>query len=368
MGHQLSIAGAAGATLLLGLCAIGPASAQAPPYKGQTLSLVVGYAPGGGSDITCRIFANHLSRHVEGNPTIVVKNMPGASGANAMNYVGEVARQDGMTALCGTISILMPMLDDPAVRVDLTKFHFLAGVSDSQVMYVRKDIKPGMKTGNDIFKAENMVLGGFTVGSAKDIPARLALDLLGVKHRYVTGIRGDGAGRTAMQQGIINAWFEGLASYVAVTEPTMVKPGQAVVVFQSGLIDDNGEIGRPDPALPGVPTLREFYKAKFGKDPSGQLWDALNAILGPYAVSQRGLALPPNTPPAALKALEAGVGKMLKDDKFIADARKAMGEGVQSFAGERVQKTFTKALATPPAMKAFLKGYVETGKKLTGRK
>ncbi len=356
------------ATALLATVAIAPAQAADPFYKGKTISFIVGYAPGGGSDLSCRVFAKYLTKHVPGNPTIIVRNMPGAGGSNAINYVGEVARPDGQTAVCGTLSILLPILDDPALRVDLKKFHFIAGVADSQVMYVRKDVKPGMKSPADIFKAEGLVLGGFLVSSAKDIPERLLADMLGLKYRYVTGIRGDGAARTAMRQGIINLYTEAVASFATITMPTMVKTGDMVPLFQTGLLDDSGNLTLKDPSLPDIPTFHEFYKAKFGKDPAGEKWDALLSVLGPYAVSQRSIALSPNAPKAAIYALRAGVPATLKDPGFIADAKKSMGDGIQAFGGDRVQKTMLKALDVKPELKKFFKAYVEEGKKMTGRK
>lgn len=345
-----------------------PAQAQDAFYKGKTLNLIVGYAPGGGSDITCRLFAQHLPKHLPGAPSIVVRNMAGASGANAINYVGEVARKDGTTAICGTISILLTMLDDPALRVDLRKFSFLVGVGDSQVMYVRADVKPGMKTPQDIFRGEGLIMGGFLVASAKDVPARLLLDILGVNYRYVTGIRGDGAGRTAMQQGIINLYMEGATSYAQITQETMTKPGTVLPLFQTGLLDAKEQLTRRDTELPNMPVFLDVYRAKHGKDPSGEMWEALNAILAPYAVSQRAMAMPEGTPQAALDALRPALDAMLKDAAFIADAKKGMGEGVQMFAGEGVQRAFMKGVNPSPKIKAFLKAYVEKGKQLAGRK
>ncbi|MCC2098790.1 MAG: hypothetical protein KDJ29_18000 [Hyphomicrobiales bacterium] len=363
-------------SILMGLSALAvstattgsPAKAADPFYKGKTIRFIVGYRPGGGSDLSCRVFAKHMSKHVAGNPTIIVQNMPGASGANAINYVGEVARPDGAAAVCGTLSILLPILDDPALRVDLRKFHFIAGVADSQVMYVRSDVKPGIKKATDIFKAQGLVLGGFRVTSAKDIPERLVADMLQLKYRYVAGLRGDGGGRAAMKQGIINLYMEAVASFGTITMPTMVKKGTVVPLFQSGLLDDNGNLTRKDPALPDIPTFHAFYKAKFGKDPSGEKWDALLSVLGPYAVSQRAIALSPNAPKAAVDALRAAVPATLKDREFLADAKKSMGEGIQAFGGDRVQKTIMKALDVKPELKKFFKAYVEEGKKMAGRK
>src|SRR5262245_6400219 len=46
-------------------------------YAGKTIELLVGAPPGGGYDIYARTVSRHFGRHIPGNPTIVVKNMPG---------------------------------------------------------------------------------------------------------------------------------------------------------------------------------------------------------------------------------------------------------------------------------------------------
>ena len=66
-------------------------------YAGKTIDLVVSNAPGGGFDIYARTIARHMSRHIPGNPMIVVKNMPGAGGARAGYHVNTVAPADGLT-------------------------------------------------------------------------------------------------------------------------------------------------------------------------------------------------------------------------------------------------------------------------------
>jgi putative tricarboxylic transport membrane protein len=353
-------------TALAGLIVLttlaGPAQAADPFYKGKTINFIVGFAPGGGSDLTCRVFANHIGRHIEGNPTIVVRNMPGAGGANAANYVGEAARNDGLTALCGTIGIALPLLNDPALRVDFTKFSYIVGVADSQVFYVRTDVKPGLKTGMDIFQAQDLVYGGFFVSSTKDLSARPALNVLGLKYKYITGINGDGAGRTAVQQGFVNAWMEGLASYVSITDPTLVKTGVVIPVFQSGLPDDKGELTRRDIAAPDIPTFLDLYKAKFGKMPEGADWEIVKLLLGSQAIAQRALALAPNAPAAAVAALRAAADPVLNDPKFREEAGRVMGEGVQAFPGERVGNVLRDYLNSPAELRAHLKELVESGK------
>jgi tripartite-type tricarboxylate transporter receptor subunit TctC len=355
---------ALGGLVVLAALAV-PAPAADPFYKGKTIDFIVGFAPGGGSDLTCRVFANHLGRHIDGNPTIVVRNMPGVSGANAANFVGEAAHNDGLTALCGTISIALPLLGDPALRVDLTRFNFVLGVADSQVFYVRTDVKPGMKTGMDIFNAQDLIYGGFFVSSTKDLSARPALNTLGLKYKYITGINGDGAGRTAVQQNFVNAWMEGLASYVSITDPTLVKTGVVVPVFQSGLPDEHGELTRRAIAAPTIPTFLDLHQEKFGRMPSGKDWEIVKLLLGSQAVAQRALALAPEAPPAAIEALRAAAGSMLEDPRFREEAERVMGAGVQAFAGERVGTVLRDYLASPVELRDHLKELVDSGAKAT---
>ena len=83
--------------LALGALFASPASAQsvAEFYKGKTISLIVSSAPGGGYDALSRTIAPHLSRHIPGNPSVVVRNMAGAGGILAVNHLFNVAAKDG---------------------------------------------------------------------------------------------------------------------------------------------------------------------------------------------------------------------------------------------------------------------------------
>src|SRR5215813_9543264 len=72
--------------------------AQDADFAGKTLTIYVGYGPGGGYDLYGRVFARHFGRHLPGHPNVVVSNMPGAASIRAANYVYDVAPKDG-TAL-----------------------------------------------------------------------------------------------------------------------------------------------------------------------------------------------------------------------------------------------------------------------------
>lgn len=354
---------------LLALTALSaPAVAQDKPfYEGQTLNVIVGYSPGGSSDLACRIFANHIGKHIPGNPTIVVRNMPGASGLNAINYVGEAARKDGLSALCGTVNILIPLLQHPSLTADLTNFHFLLGIADSQVFFTRADTAPGVEKPADFMKATEIVFGGFTVEGSKDLAGRSYLDLLGLDYRYVTGIGTDSDGRTAVQQNFLNTWMEGLASYHAITHPTMTQTGETIALFQSGLLDENGNMTQRDAALPDVPTFLEYYAENVGGEPSGKSWDIVKIINGTYAASQRALSLPPEAPQAAVDAIAAAVEPLLADEAFWEEARRVLGAEVAIFGGDRLRTVYAETLNAPEETRQALRDMIDEGRKLTAR-
>src|SRR6476660_1421425 len=85
------------AALTLGLC--GSALAQDSFYKGKTIRVIVGGSAGGGYDAYTRVLSRHMGKHIPGNPTFVVDNMPGAGSIISANYTYKVARPDGLT-LC----------------------------------------------------------------------------------------------------------------------------------------------------------------------------------------------------------------------------------------------------------------------------
>jgi tripartite-type tricarboxylate transporter receptor subunit TctC len=168
------------------------AYAQQPFYQGKTFRIVVSSAAGGGSDTTARILARHLPRYIPGNPAIIVENMPGGGDIVGINYVYNVAKPDGLTLLFSTGAPITQLLNPPEMKFDILKMHFIGGSSESVAAFIRND-KTGIKSVSDLTKATGpIVLGGTQVGSIKDISLRVAMNLLDVKTKYVTGYGGSG--------------------------------------------------------------------------------------------------------------------------------------------------------------------------------
>src|SRR5437016_14542007 len=108
----------------------GEARAQGEFYAGKRLTIVVGLEAGGTVDTLARTFAVQLRKHIPGNPTIVVQNMPGAGSATATNYLFERAAPDGLTILYGSWDPLAQALGDQALRARYDQFEYLGGTGD----------------------------------------------------------------------------------------------------------------------------------------------------------------------------------------------------------------------------------------------
>src|SRR5262245_37563720 len=90
--------------------AAAPAAAQAPFYQGKQLKVLVGFTPGGGTDLYGRVIADGLARNLEGKPSVLVQNMPGAGSVVASNYYVQKAPRDGSYVLIGTGQLLLRIM------------------------------------------------------------------------------------------------------------------------------------------------------------------------------------------------------------------------------------------------------------------
>src|SRR5439155_26612110 len=189
------------AAVLLALSA-GVASAQAPFFQGKQIKVLVGFPPGGGSDLYGRVIADGLARHVEGKPAVIVQNMPGAGSVIAMNnYVNRIAR-DGTTVLIGTGQLLVRLLLGlDGARAKVSDFLALVATPMGRITYASP--ATGMKSAKDLLTPrEPLILGVPEVISTID--ATLGLSVLKVKFRSVTGYPGKADVRLALLRNEVN--------------------------------------------------------------------------------------------------------------------------------------------------------------------
>jgi len=314
------------------LC-VGPANAQF--YKGKRVTMLINYGAGGPTDIEGRIIARHLAGHIPGKPSVIVKNMGGGGGMIATNFLGEVAKPDGMTFGFFTWNVLAGMIGDPGLRVKYDKFGFIAGIANPVVFYARKDTPPGLKTGDDLMKASGFKACSLSARNTNTIQQVLAFDMLGLKYKAVPGYRGLKAVEAAVLKGECQEANSSLPGWKGSIQPTMGK--EVVPVFQLVAPDDNGKITRA-PAIADIPTFEEYYVKHKGKQPAGIEYTALRQIVDSFMAMFRTTFAAPGAPKESVEALRDAFKSLWKDDAFLAAYEKRVKNRPSLIVGDAGEK------------------------------
>ena len=284
------------------------AQAQDSFYKGKTVRIIVGASAGGGYDTYSRTIARHIGKHVPGNPTFVVDNMPGAGFLIAANHVYKVAKPDGLTIghFIGGL-FLQQLLDKPGIEFDAAKFGFIGvPTQDNYVLGISK--KAGVASMDQWMSSKTVIkLGGVGAGSATDDIPKVLMATIGLPVQLVSGFKGTADVRLAYNsgevQGVCNAWESFRATW-----PNELQSGDLMIVLQT--------TGKSHPELANVPLSITYAKT----DEARKLIQALIHSVGPAA---RPYVLPPGTPKDRIGILQKAFMEVMKDPEFLADAKKA---------------------------------------------
>jgi tripartite-type tricarboxylate transporter receptor subunit TctC len=337
-------------------------SAEKPFYEGKTLTVLINYAPGGPTDVEGRLLARHLARHVSGNPNVVVQNMAGAGGVIGTNYLGQVAKPDGLMMGYFTGALFHQQVSNPALRTDLSKYAFISGIQGITVSYIRSDVPPGIRKPADFMKAQRFKAGGLSYDSFKDVCFRLSFDLLGLKYDYVTGYNSSADARLAVQRNEVQYHDETLPAFRSQVEPSMVKSGQVTPLYYADLIDSDGEV-TDSPDVPELLSFTKFYKQIFGSPPSGIKYDALKAANIAGTNMTRAILLPPGSPKEAVAALKLALSSLSKDEEYLADALKVMRFRPRFEMGAGGDRLYQRATQISPELGKFIRQFIEQERK-----
>jgi tripartite-type tricarboxylate transporter receptor subunit TctC len=220
-----------------------------------------------------------------------------------------------------------------------------------------------MKEPADIVKAQGLIMGGTSVDNPKDIRLRLALDMLGVPYRYVTGYRTSMPARLALQRGEIQMFSESPPSYRAVIEPSLVKTGEVIPVWYD--IGDASDTAVASKTMEGldIPSFPQLHKKLLGTPPSGQKWEAFRTIHEVNSTLQRLIVLPPAAPQAAIDALRAAMARLNTDTEFAAEALRTIEFAPDYDTGPDINDRARGKLTASPEIRAFVADYIKSANK-----
>jgi tripartite-type tricarboxylate transporter receptor subunit TctC len=285
------------------------AQSAAEFYRGKSVEILVGGAAGGGYDVAARTIALHMGRHIPGNPTMVVRNMPGATGLVMTNHLYNVAKRDGTVIGMPTSNVpLEPRLklispDGSNAKFDVARMSWIGTpLQEPQVTWVWHTAPA--KSVADL--KTNVILMGATTASADNAILPLLVNaLVGTRMRVVTGYVGQNEINIAAERGEVQGNNTGLSN-LTVNRADWMRDGKVRILIQYGT--------ERLPVLKDVPTAVELAGSDVDK-----------ALLRFYALKfnmARPLVTPPELPPDRVAALQSAFEATMKDDKYLADAKR----------------------------------------------
>jgi len=310
-----------------------PAHAVSDFYRGRTVSLVIGYAPGGGYDLYARTLARHMTRHIPGSPTIIVQNMPGAGSIKAANYLYTIAAKDGATF--GGFSrgvFLDPLIGrGDGIQFDAPKYGWLGSISNEVGVCAFRS-GAGVKSWSDM-RAKPFVIGSTGAGADADVFPTVLRKMFKLPMKIVAGYGSAAEIVIAIKRGEVDGRCGWSWSSLISWNRDMYEGRQIDVVLQLAAqkLDE----------LPNVPLVTEMAA-------TDEQRTALKLIVSRQTMA-RPFVTPPGVPADRLQALRAAFDATMKDPAFLADAKR-QDLDVRPISGADADALIKEVYATPPAV------------------
>jgi hypothetical protein len=321
----------------------------APNFQGKAITFIVPYSPGGGTDTFTRTVARHLGRFIPGKPRLVVRNMPGGGSVIGANYAWA-AKPNGKTLLVTAASTVgHNLFRTKAVDFKLEQMHPIYSAPSGLVFFAGPKLvsKP-----EDIMTAKGIIFGHITPAGGTGSGFVWAKELLGLKtQKIIFGYGGSSAARGAYLQEELNVCGESTIGFNSAMK-AYVERGEAIPIFQSGILDENGNVAR-EPAAPDVPTAPELYERVYGKKPTGLVWKSYKIIAGSRTYG-KCILVPKDVPSDMVNTFRASVAKLVKDPKFLKDSER-INPGAPHFYGKALTRNYPAGIAAPPDVVEFMK-------------
>jgi tripartite-type tricarboxylate transporter receptor subunit TctC len=299
---RAGVVAAVALAVMAGSATRGAAQSVADFYQGKTIAIVMGTGPGGSFDLYGRTIAEHLPRHLPGNPTIIIEHMPGAGGVIAGNHIYGPAPQDGSKILLSHALPLSEKLEPQGVRFESARFQWLG--SYDAIAHTMALWHSAQVSRIEDLKTKPIVIGTFNKAHLTYQWPMLMKNVLGLKYQVIIGYRSGNDLNLAMERGEVHGWapsWENLAG----TRPQWLSEKKVSLLAQFTL-ERKREI-------PDVPTLLELTP------PDKK--DVVEFLVAgtPFG---RALAVGPQVPAERVAVLRKAFNDLMRDPAFLADASK----------------------------------------------
>lgn len=306
-------------------------------YRGKQLAIQVGFAAGGGYDTTARIFARHLGKHVPGNPTVIVQNLPGGGSAKLVSKLFNATPPNGLVVGSMTPQIMMaPLFGKRKMKFVTSEFEWVGSLhQDIMACAVWKGAGEGIRNLKDAIAAKGPLLfGSSRPSSPLSTYPMFIKKVLGANIKLVFGYRGTKPINLAMQKGEVNASCGMYESSVR---------GAYLSSFQSGDLNVFVQLGesRTIPFFKDATPIFSLLKTEEQKQMA-------RLLFGPGEIT-RPIAAPPGTPKARVAALSKALLDTAKDPGLIKDGER-INTTFRPMSGKQVADAFASYYRTPKAV------------------
>lgn len=322
-----------------GLVAATPLAQAQDFYKGKTLTIVVGFSPGGGYDVNARAVSRHIAKHIPGNPSIIVQNMPSAGSMTSVRYLDATAPKDGTVVTVFNPGLITQSIVTPEkVNLDFRIIQWVGVVtSDYRVCY---GFGPkGVKSWDDMMSRKEFILGATGKGSGNYINGATLRLVFNAPVRQILGFPGSAEQRIAIERGEVDG---DCGSYSSIPIE-WIRDGKA-----------HPFVRFVDKKPPEIPDSAVFINTFAKTDDQKQLLDVLNGadVVGrPFVMSKQ-------VPADRVAILRKAFNDTMKDPAFVAEMEKSQLP-LNPLTGEEAEGVVSQLMKVPPSIIAKAKEIYE---------
>lgn len=297
-------------------------------YKDKTVRIVVGTGPVGTYALYAQLMAEHMQRHMPGNPRFIMQTMPGAGGRVAANHAYNIAPKDGSSLLVVVQTYAVEQaLGTQGIKYDAEKFPIIGRFSDNTPVAV--GWTAAGVTSFETLRQREVLTGGAGPSSPTDIMPTLLNAIAGTRYKLISGYRGIDNLMVAMEQGEIQAMVASIASFQSVFSHALRdKKINFLVQFAT----------KRHPDIPHIPTTGEVSLSPEGR--------AVANFLASGADIGRMVIAPPGVPADRIAALRGAFIAMVKDEVFLKDVAKR-SLTINSLSVEELEAIVRETVSAP---------------------
>lgn len=340
------------------LLAVQEAPAAEDYYEGKTVFVYVGRPPGSGADLAVRSFVRFWQKHIPGQPTMVVKNVPGGGGSRVWNLAWDKKKAGAVEIFFSPVSGMAIIVRQKGLRADLAKMPLLGALMSPNMTFARTD---RLDSAEDLPNVKGLRFGGQAPAHRFSILGRLTLDILGVEYRNVAGFRGSSDVFNAVRRKEVDIQTAPLNFYRFTVEPNAVESGDVIPLWFNPVINQRGEIV-PLPAAGDIPSFIDFYESVNGKPPAGELFEMYKWLLPNVNGIVYAAFMPPDSPEFALQILRDSFTRVTEDDDYRAEEQKMFGFNLPVVSSEEGTAIIDNMANAPEHVREFLQQYIQKGR------